>query len=196
MASKSGILGESQHQPNLTGAEECELHLRVCTWRHGSWAFTLLHQVVEGQGPPRGKTPRHFQIPAGEWLQQPKGNQLKKVLTSLEIQRLTLRASIAEGTGSIPDWGTKIPHVLQWHSQKKGKKEKKKVSQDSCQKKAPRRQGWVCRNGQIRPEGISWVTNSVHSANCAAPTRYLLPIIACQKISSLRGQLWNSSQTI
>ena len=41
MASKSGILGESQHQPNLTGAEECELHLRVCTWRHGSWAFTL-----------------------------------------------------------------------------------------------------------------------------------------------------------
>ena len=46
MASKSGISGESQHQPNLTGAKECELHLRVCTWRRGSWVFTLLHQLV------------------------------------------------------------------------------------------------------------------------------------------------------
>ena len=33
--------------------------------------------------------------------------------TSLAVQWLRLRASTAGGTGSIPDWGTKIPHAAQ-----------------------------------------------------------------------------------
>ena len=36
---------------------------------------------------------------------------------SLVVQRLRLCASTAGGMGSIPDWGTKIPHASQ-HGQK------------------------------------------------------------------------------
>ena len=36
---------------------------------------------------------------------------------SLVIQWLGLHASTAGGIGSVPGWGTKIPHAL-WHSQK------------------------------------------------------------------------------
>ena len=39
--------------------------------------------------------------------------------TSLAVQWLRLRAPNAGGTGSIPGWGTKIPHVAQ-SGQKKG----------------------------------------------------------------------------
>ena len=38
--------------------------------------------------------------------------------TSLVVQWLRLHASNAGGTGSIPGWGTKIPHAL-WSGQKK-----------------------------------------------------------------------------
>ena len=38
--------------------------------------------------------------------------------TSLVVQWLGLRASTAEGVGSIPGQGTKVPHVV-WHSPKK-----------------------------------------------------------------------------
>ena len=41
--------------------------------------------------------------------------------TSLEAQWLRLHASTAGGVGSIPGWGTKIPHVMQ-HGQNKTKK--------------------------------------------------------------------------
>ena len=37
---------------------------------------------------------------------------------SLAVQWLGLRAFTAEGLGSIPGQGTKIPHTM-WHSQKK-----------------------------------------------------------------------------
>ena len=41
------------------------------------------------------------------------------------VQWLTLHTSNAEGTGSIPGQGTKIPHAVQ-HSQRLKKKKKKK----------------------------------------------------------------------
>ena len=41
---------------------------------------------------------------------------------SLAVQWLGLCASTEGGTGSIPGWGTKIPHAA-WRSQKKKKKE-------------------------------------------------------------------------
>ena len=34
------------------------------------------------------------------------------------VQWLGLHASTAGGTGSIPGWGTKVPHAA-WHGQKK-----------------------------------------------------------------------------
>ena len=37
--------------------------------------------------------------------------------TSLAVQCLRLCASTAGGIGSIPGWGTKIPHAA-WHGQK------------------------------------------------------------------------------
>ena len=39
---------------------------------------------------------------------------------------LRLHASTARGTSVVPGWGTKIPHAV-WHSQKKKKKERKKI---------------------------------------------------------------------
>ena len=45
-----------------------------------------------------------------------------KVGTSLAVQRFRSRASTVRGTGSIPRWGTTIPHAVQ-RSQKKKKKE-------------------------------------------------------------------------
>ena len=41
--------------------------------------------------------------------------------TSLVAQWLRIHASTAGGVGSIPGWGTKIPHVMQ-HGQNKTKK--------------------------------------------------------------------------
>ena len=44
------------------------------------------------------------------------------------VQWLKLCASTVGGAGSIPGWGTKIPHAL-WYSQKTNKlKKKKKIS--------------------------------------------------------------------
>ena len=40
--------------------------------------------------------------------------------TSLVVQWLRLHASTAGGAGSIPGWGTKIPHAL-WYGKKKKK---------------------------------------------------------------------------
>ena len=44
--------------------------------------------------------------------------------TSLTIQWLGLHASNAGGVGSIPGWGTKIPHAVQ-HGQRKERKKRK-----------------------------------------------------------------------
>ena len=44
---------------------------------------------------------------------------------SLVVQWLKLCASTVGGAGSIPGWGTKIPHAL-WYSQKTNKLKKKK----------------------------------------------------------------------
>ena len=41
------------------------------------------------------------------------------------VQWLKLCASTVGGAGSIPGWGTKIPHAL-WYSQKTNKLKKKK----------------------------------------------------------------------
>ena len=46
---------------------------------------------------------------------------------SLAVQWLGLSAFIAEGPGSSPSWGTKIPQALR-HSQKKKKRPKGRVS--------------------------------------------------------------------
>ena len=43
--------------------------------------------------------------------------------TSLVVQWLRLHTSNAEGVGSIPGWGTKIPHATQWGQKKKKPKE-------------------------------------------------------------------------
>ena len=48
-------------------------------------------------------------------LELPQENQLR---TSLPVQWLRLWASTAGGTGSIPGWGTKIPHAT-WPKKKK-----------------------------------------------------------------------------
>ena len=48
-----------------------------------------------------------------------------KVGVSLAIQWLRLCTSIIGGMGSIPGWGTKIPHAA-WRGQKKRKEKKKK----------------------------------------------------------------------
>ena len=42
--------------------------------------------------------------------------------TSLALQWLRLHVSTAVGMGSIPGWGTKIPHVAQCGKKKKKKK--------------------------------------------------------------------------
>ena len=47
--------------------------------------------------------------------------------TSLVVQWLRLRASIAGGTGSIPDWGTKIPHVM-WPKTKQANKQNNMIA--------------------------------------------------------------------
>ena len=39
--------------------------------------------------------------------------------TSLAVQWLRLGASNAGGMGSIPGWGTKIPHAVSWPKKKK-----------------------------------------------------------------------------
>ena len=41
--------------------------------------------------------------------------------TSLAVQWLRLHASTAEGEGSIPGWGTKIPHAAQCSQNKQTK---------------------------------------------------------------------------
>ena len=46
----------------------------------------------------------HFETPAGA--------EILSLRTSLVVQRLRLRASTEGGTGSVPDWGTKIPCAL------------------------------------------------------------------------------------
>ena len=48
--------------------------------------------------------------------------------TSLAVQWLGLCASTAGGAGSIPGWGTKIPHAV-WYGQ--NKKEKPKCNKNS-----------------------------------------------------------------
>ena len=40
-----------------------------------------------------------------------------KTGTSLAVQWLRLRASIAGGTALVPDWGTKVPHAVQYSPQ-------------------------------------------------------------------------------
>ena len=41
-----------------------------------------------------------------------------KMWTSLAVQWLRLGASNAGGMGSIPGWGTKIPHAVSWPKKK------------------------------------------------------------------------------
>ena len=40
------------------------------------------------------------------------------------VQGLGLHTFTAEGTGSVPGWGTKIPQAAQWGQKKKKKKQK------------------------------------------------------------------------
>ena len=63
-------------------------------------------------------------------------NQSKKIKrrkmprgNSLAVQWLELHAFTAEGPGSIPGWGTKIPQAAQ-HSQKKRKKMHRKMDRE------------------------------------------------------------------
>ena len=51
----------------------------------------------------------------------------KKFKTSLVVQLLRLCPSNAGGVGSIPGWGTKVPHAA-WHSQKERKKYTLKIN--------------------------------------------------------------------
>ena len=54
--------------------------------------------------------------------------------TSLVVQWLRLCISTAEGAGSIPGRGTKIPHAA-WHSKKKRKKNPQKTSKQKEENK-------------------------------------------------------------
>ena len=47
----------------------------------------------------------------------------KRIGTSLVVQWLRLHTSTAGGVGSIPGWGTKIPHAMGRSQKKKKKKE-------------------------------------------------------------------------
>ena len=71
---------------------------RVCT--HKTWQMMALRQ----------NTPDHWKNP---WLQKKKGKALHSELPWW----LRLHAPKAVDVGSIPDWGTKIPHAL-WRGQK------------------------------------------------------------------------------
>ena len=51
-------------------------------------------------------------------------SKMKWIGTYLVVQWLRLHASTARDVGSIPGWGTKIPHAM-WCSQKVKKKKKK-----------------------------------------------------------------------
>ena len=51
----------------------------------------------------------------------------KKLGTSLVVQWLRLHASNAGGAGSLPGWGTKIPHAPQHGSAKKKRNENSNV---------------------------------------------------------------------
>ena len=53
-------------------------------------------------------------------IQEVNGIEVDNVGTSLAVQQLGLRALTAEGPGSIPGQGTKIPQAAR-HSQKKKK---------------------------------------------------------------------------
>ena len=53
--------------------------------------------------------------------EEKKDSKFPSLWTSLAVQWLRLCASNAGGTGSIPDWGTKIPRAS-----KRGQKKKKK----------------------------------------------------------------------
>ena len=52
--------------------------------------------------------------------------------TSLVVQWLRLHGSYAEGGGSVPGWGTKIPHGV-WHGQKIKKQSKKSYCEENKQ---------------------------------------------------------------
>ena len=56
--------------------------------------------------------------------------------TSQAVQRLRLRASTAGGTGSIPGWGTKIPHAVLCG-------QKKKITKTWKQSKCPLIYEWI-----------------------------------------------------
>ena len=51
------------------------------------------------------------------WERSKCPSKVEWIGTSLAVQWLRLCASNARGTGSIPGWGTKIPHAA-WHGQK------------------------------------------------------------------------------
>ena len=44
------------------------------------------------------------------------------------VQWLRLYTSGAEGMGLIPNWGSKIPHAVQWQKKKSEKKKVKKTT--------------------------------------------------------------------
>ena len=76
-------------------------------------------------------TPRSYKFRAlkcevvgdsGDWRGNDKAEMRRKLRTSLAVQWLGLRTFTAEGLGSIPVLGTKIPQA-KWYSRKK-KKEK------------------------------------------------------------------------
>ena len=48
-------------------------------------------------------------------------NDIRKIGTSLAVQWLGLCASTAGGMGSIPGWGTKIPHAMQTNNNNNNK---------------------------------------------------------------------------
>ena len=54
------------------------------------------------------------------------------VCSSLSVQQLRVCISIAGGTGSIPDQGTKIPHAAQSSPEKNNNKKNKQIKIPVC----------------------------------------------------------------
>ena len=71
------------------------------------------------------KIVRHAKKQENKTHNEEKKIQLKpnKTGNSLAVQWLELQALTAEGLGSIPGWGTKIPQAM-WHSQRTKNKNK------------------------------------------------------------------------
>ena len=125
--------GEEHAYLKATGTIRCSLMLEKrhpfrksgkmlvssATFIWQEWAHTCLYLVSRPQDQRLRVEPNPCLCPSNilGW-ELTESNLLKSNRTSLAVQWLRLHASTAGGMGSIPGWGTKIPHAT-WYGAKK-----------------------------------------------------------------------------